>query len=408
MNGPIPSDGQDLLDFAEERIFSLGPRDLGSALSYRNMRFGIGKMIYASGSEDVHCILAPDASITRNRERWFSGFGYGGVIRWDDENLAFPQIKPNACGMILVQLNDLPEEKELIERASAVNETELSLNGIEIDPDFGSGNHFFEFYEPLEISESFEYFSHDSYYAILHCSAPELKDEVYSYIGKGRQVQTPLGEITVLEGKEAERYRDKWEKMKTFARKRRRLLAEEVLGSYNYRIISNYLHQGLFSETEARLGCYDTQAEYGENIYPVTLRWDCPVYIFEGKKNLSENLMKRLEFQDRAKKLGLEESLLNANILPHGGGYKVKLSYQNVETTDTDFGKVFTLSNPEPFYEEREGGNESDFSDFGKMCVTSPGELPYTYRGKGVSRKIMEFDLSDLVAKLKPVTTLKV
>lgn len=184
----IPSSKKDLISFAEDRIFSLGSRDLGSALSYKNMRYGLGKMIYALEDEDLHCVLAPDASITRNKGRWLSGFGYGGVIRWSDPKVAFPETRPNACGMLFMRVDELPDKDKLVERASEVNGTDLTLEGVEINPDFGKGNHFFEFYEPREIMEDSKFLSPDSYFAILHCSAPEIKDEVYSFVDEGKRV----------------------------------------------------------------------------------------------------------------------------------------------------------------------------------------------------------------------------
>ncbi|KXA89956.1 hypothetical protein AKJ57_04665 [candidate division MSBL1 archaeon SCGC-AAA259A05] len=62
---------EEMLQLAEERIFSLGPRDLASALSYQNMRYGLGKVIYALEG-DVYCVFGPDATITRNKGRWTS------------------------------------------------------------------------------------------------------------------------------------------------------------------------------------------------------------------------------------------------------------------------------------------------------------------------------------------------
>lgn len=400
--------GEEMLALAEERIFSLGMRDLSSVLSYKNMRHALGKMMYALGSKRVYCVFAPDATITRNKGRWLSGYGYGGLIRWRDENVAFPEIRPNACGMLLMQLDELPEREELVRRASEANGNELTLDGVEIKPDFGKGNHFFEFYEPMEVSEeTSEVLSSDDYYAVLHSSAPELKGEVYSYAGNGEKVETPLGRISVLKGEKAEEYYETWNRLESFSKRRRELLAEELMGSYD--LISNFTHQGLFSRNEARLGCYDTMDGEGKNhLFPVALRWDTPVYIFKGKNNLSEETLDRLEFAERSEKLNLEDNLKNANILPHGGGYDLKLSYRNTEITNTDFGNVFTLSDPKPAVRVEEAEEERGISKFGKMTISNPRELPYSYRGESVIRRTVELDLSDPVAKLRPILTVKI
>lgn len=397
-----------MLSIAEERMFSLGPRDLASVLSYKNMRFALGKMMYALESRDVFCLFAPDASITRNRPRWLSGYGYGGLIRWDRKDIAFPEIRPNACGMLLMSLEELPEKKRLIDRAAQVNEKGFTVDGIEINPDFGKGNHFLEFYEPLEVSEgASEILPPDRYYAVLHCSGPELKDEMYSYAENGKKVDTPLGKITLLEGEEVEKYYESWRKLEQFTKKRRKLLAERILGPFDP--ISNLTHQGLFSRGEARLGCYDTKDKSSKNrLFPVALRWNLPVYVFEGKGNLSDEVLSRVGFRERAEKTGLETELKNANILPHGGGYELKLSYRTVDILNTGLGNVYVLSDPEPATGVGETEENKGITEFGKMTVVDPRALPYSYRGEEVVKRAVEFDLSDISAKLRPLMTIKV
>lgn len=399
--------GKDLLSLAEKRTFFLGMEDLGSNLSYRNMCYGLGKMMYALGSEDVYCVFAPDASITRNKGRWLSGYGYGGVIKWNDD-VGFPEIRPNGCGMLLMRLDGLPDIEELVKRASEVNDDSFTLDGIEIEPDFGKGNHFFEFYESMGSSGgNSNTFPEDAYFAILHCSGPELKDEIYSYAYEEKRIETPFGKITVLEDSEAEEYYEQWKRLESFSRRRRKFLAEKIVGSFDP--ISNFTHQGLFSKNEARLGCYDTLEGSGENhLFPLALRWDCPVYIFRGKKNLSEEVLERTGFRERAEKLGLVEELKNINILPHGGGYELKLSHRDFDVTNTSFGNVYTLKNPVPESGVREDGSAKQIEKTERMTITNPRELPYTYRGEEVARRTMELDLSDLVAKLRPILTLKI
>lgn len=398
---------EELLQLAEDRIFSLGPRDLASALSYQNMRYGLGKMIYALEGE-AYCVFGPDATITRNKGRWTSGYGYGGVIHWNDENIAFPELRPNACGMLLMGLHDLPAKDELLKRAAELNAQSPVLDDIQVEPDLGAGNHFLEFYEPMEVSKELsETLLSYEYFAILHCSGPELKEEIYSYADGENKVDTPLGETTVLYGNEADEYYAKWKRLESFSKQRRELLAEKIVETYDP--ISNYTHQGLTSRSEARLGCYDTMDSSGGNrLFPLTLRWDCPVYIFEGKNNLSPEVLQRVGFLERAEKLGLEKDLKRINILPHGGGYEIKLDYQNINITNTGLGNVFTLSNPEPAVRVDEVEAETGVTEFGGMNITNPRELPYTYRGKKVVRKIMELDLSKLVGKLRPLMTLKI
>ena len=178
-----------LLKSAEKHTFSLGVRDLASTLSYQNMMYGLGKILHVL--DNCICVFGPDATITRNIRRWQNGFGYGAVIRWFEEGIMFPEIMPNACGMIVIKLDELPEKKDLFEAVSYIEDNVITLDGIELKPDFGHGNHFLEFYSSLELSpELGSLMPSDSYYAILHCSAPEKKDDLYSKINTGNMVET--------------------------------------------------------------------------------------------------------------------------------------------------------------------------------------------------------------------------
>lgn len=387
----------ELLNFAEKRIFSLGPRDIASVLAYENMRYGIGKMICALNDGSVHCVLGPDATITRNIDRWMSGFGYGAVIRWPDAGVFFPEMRPNGCGMILVRLEEMLQMEEIIERISEIEISNLSFKGIKLKPDFGKGNHFLEFYKTIGISpEIRNTMPEECNYAILHGSAPEKKDEIYK-TGEGKEIQTPLGKISVLEGDSGREYYRKWIKYEEFCKDRREFLIKEVVGKC--RVISNITHQGMFSRNEVRLGCYDTmdKSNGDTTLFPVALRWDHPVYIFKGNENLSDEVIDRLGFDERANDIGVRQDLKNINILPHGGGYKIELGYTKISVMKTGIGNNFILN-----------GGKKGISKLGKMIMMNPHEIPYNYRGMGVIGKIMEYDLATPVAKLRPLMTMKI
>lgn len=399
----------ELLDFAHQRIFSLGPRDLASALAHENMKNGIGKMMYALDNEDVFCLFGPDATITRNIGRWMSGFGYGAVIRWPDEGVFFPELRPNSCGMVIAKLDELPPKKEIIEQVSNVEDSDLSIDGIKITPDFGKGNHFFEFYKVLGVSPDIEKrMPEECNYAILHGSGPERKNEVYGMIDQGEWIKTPLGEISVLDGELGKKYYRTWNDIERFSKRRRELLAREVLGECE--IISNLTHQGLFARNEIRLGCHDTMDKSyppGEALFPVALRWDIPMYIFRGEKNISDEVMGRTGLHERTDEVGMTEEMRGVNILPHGGGYKIDLEYTSIEVIKTAIGNNFVLSGAKPVSRIDDVG-ERHISSFGEMIIMNPRELPFDYRGKEIIEKIMEYNLGDPVAKLQPLMTIKI
>lgn len=388
-----------ILGLARERIFSAGLNDLAASLSYENMVYGLGKIIYALNStKNVFCVLGPDATITRSPKRWKAGFGYGGVIRWP-KGYIFPEMRPNGCRTILARLNKLPSEQELAERILRVGESKIMLDGFKVKSNFGVGNHFFELYETLEVSpEIREEMPEDAYYAILH-TAPQKEHKKYARFGKtaGSTVETPFGDIRLLEDKDAEKYYHLWREFAEFSRKRGERLATEILGECE--IISNSLHQGLFSENEIRLGCFNTLDEDNRaKLFPITLRWDVPVYVFQGRGNLSKEIISRLGFMERAERLGLVEELEGINILPHGGGYRIDLPYSEINVIESEdkHGKRYFMM--------KGTGRQK----LGGMMVVNPRELPYTYRGIEIVRKIRECNLAKPAAKLKPILTLKI
>jgi len=405
-------DKKALIDAATQRIFSLGPRDLASALAYENMRYGLGKMIYALDDLDACCVFGPDATITRNVGRWDSGFGYGAVIKWSEKGFFFPEIRPNACGMLLARIDEMPSREEVISGISEVADSDISLDGVRIRPDFGHGNHFFEFYSVLESSPGVEdALSKEGNYVLLHGSAPEKKADLYDGLGDCEKLDTPLGYVSVLDGDAGRDYYRNWKSLLDFSRRRRELLLKEILG--DFKVVSNIVHQGLFSESEARLGCYDTMqkdANGGELLFPVALRWDIPVYVFRGKENLSEEVISRLGFRERAERLGLMDKLKSTNILPHGGGYRVDLEYTKISVVNSGKGKHFILKGAKPASSVSEmiETSKKGVSGFGEMVIMNPRELPYDYRGMSVVEKTMEYDLGTPVAKLQPLMTFKV
>lgn len=386
--------GEQLLKSAEERVFFLGIKDLTSAVSHRNMLYGLGKMLYVL-EEGAFCVFGPDATITRNKGRWTSGFGYGCVIRWLDDNIIFPEMRPNGCGMALVGLKERPQQDDLLEGIERLNEEGLFVEGIEIKPDFGKGNHFFEIYKTLEVSSEVSKILSSEYYAILHCSSPERKDEIYGMIDQGEWVETPLGRISVLFDSTAKEYMKLWEDYRLFCKKRRQAIMKEVLGDGE--VILDKTHQGLTSMNEIRLGCYDTG---NGDIFPIALRWDMPVYIMKGNPNLSVDVIDRMRFKKRAEKTGLLEELKDVNILPHGGGYKIKIPYNEVEVAQKKDSRFFILK------ESRT--KKKIISKYGEIIFTNPRELPYDYRGRHVIEKTLEYGLGKPMAKLQPVKTLKV
>ena len=79
--------------------------------------------------------------MTRNRERWAHGFGYGGLVCWSPD-IAVLDALPNGCGMLVSELEQLPPVDVLRARARDLRERTLELDGVAIGYDLDESNHF--------------------------------------------------------------------------------------------------------------------------------------------------------------------------------------------------------------------------------------------------------------------------
>jgi len=155
--------------------------------------------------------------------------------------------------------------------------------------------------------------------------------------------------------------------------------------------ISNEIHQGLINMNEIVLGCHYSKNQ--ATLFPFTLRADLPAYIVKGKPNLSPESIELLGFEKRSKSLGVYNKLLNADIIPHGGGYVLP----DILTVN----RVIEVNRKRYFEVEMQ-------NDRGKKIVSEVRELPYEYRGRKVVLRALEIGLIEIVAKLIPQYVLKI
>ncbi len=393
-----------LLSKAFERIFSLAVEDAGSIVSIYNTAYGFGKILFALMNRGIDvnhaiCVFGPDASVTRNYSRWRSGFGYGCKIVWPGreiigEDILFPEVRPNACGMLVSLLEEPPpNHRKLVKRAFEIIRSGLTLDGHEVHWNIGEGNHFLEVYR-VE-SSKLEGVESGSYMIILHVSPDELKRNLYNLEEfEGVWEQTPLGKIYVLEGQEARRYYRMYREIEGFGKRKREKLIEGLFNEEKPRTIVNSIHQGLKSINEMHLGLYnslDSSTSFNdEPLFPFVMRWDLPAYIIKGERNLSDEAIEMAGLRYRAEKIGVMNVLRKINILPHGAGYNLFIGFIEARAIDME-GTVWFKSSTK--------GSPYIFSN--------PRELPYTYRGENVLSKILEHGLGRIVVKLKQVYTLK-
>lgn len=401
-----------LLERAKKFIFSTALPDSASKLCRLNFRYGLAKMHLVQErlgmDPTTSFIAAPDCTISRNLHRWRNGIGYGGKITWGDgkEPLIFVDTMPNACGMLVGSLDEIPDPIELIQRLHDMNESsgEFKIDGIPIHWNYGTGNHFinvFELFPNPAVSDSIDL---PQYAFIVHSSPAELKDDnnnrnlgMYYHMSENLRffsdtLETPFGDVHYLVGGNALNYYDFYKWANEFGRKRRYLTGELLFGK-NFKLVTDKTHQGMTHMNEVALGCHVFNNSEKE-LFPLTLRADLPCYLMKGVPNIHEEAMEKLNFTGRSTKYGLDERLKTANILPHGGGY----TFPHI------------ISVPEIFetVEKRRYFSVDLGTGIGTLIFETPRELEFAYRGRNVLVQTIDLGLGEIVARMIPHFALKI
>jgi len=395
-------DKEEFLNEAEKHIFSMGLGDSGSKLCKANMKYGLAKIHYWQESLGITpkatFISTPDMTVTRNVDRWRTGFGYGGKISWGkgEEEIIVLNTKPNACGMLVGGLEKFPDEKKLLEKIEIFQKKKNFVNEIKVKWDFSKGNHFIEVFSAKPMVEV----EVPPYVFVIHGSASELREN--SPFGWGLYydkspvlkkeancVNTPFGFLYILEGKKAKRYFELYQFADAFAKQKRELVAKGLFG--DYQLISNETHQGLLNYNEILLGAHYINGK--SKLYPLTLRADLPAYLLKGRKNLRPESIESLGFSKRARKLGVYQRLRQANLIPHGGGY----TFPQLLSVE----EVYEIGGKRYF--KADAAN-----DRGKQIIFDVRDIPFIYRGREVALKLLELELGEIAAKLIPLYVIKV
>jgi hypothetical protein len=238
------------------------------------------------------------------------------------------------------------------------------------------------------------------YAFVVHSSADELKGDIKCgfglYFDESRRlhdmsevINTPYGEIRFLTGYDAKKYYFQYRYAEFFSRKKRKLVADILFEGYSE--ISNETHQGLINMNEIVLGCHFMKNP--QTLFPLMLRGDLPAYLVRGNPSLSPEAIEMLGFENRANRLGIFDSLLSANIIPHGGGY----TYPDILRVD----KVMEIDEDRYFFVEMQ-------NDRGKKIISEVHGLPFEYRGRTVAQRALELRLMDVAAKMIPHYVLKI
>jgi len=395
---------EQILRNAKNHCFFIGLNDSGSELCKANTVYGIAGIHCIQNqlgvSPNATFISTPDMTITRNTGRWKSGFGYGGKISWGsgDNDLIILDTKPNACGMLVGGLEELPNIVSLIKKLHELEASKMEIEGIEVTWEFYKSNHFIDLFRVKPIAKLDQELP--PYAFIIHGSADEFKrdnkagcgiyhDESEQLRGMAECIETPLGKFHILTGSNARKYFERYRYAESFSKKKRKVAAEMLFGKFIE--ISNETHQGLVNMNEIVLGCH--YLNNPATLFPLTLRADLPAYLVKGSPNLTLESVELLGFEKRAKSLGIYDRLLNANIFPHGGGY--------VLPDILNINKVIEVNGERYFEAEMQ-------NDRGKKIISEVRELPYEYRGRKVVLRALEVGLIEIVAKLIPQYVLKI
>ena len=399
-----------------------GVGDASMALCEANVPYGLAKIHWAQerlGVEpDATFVGSPDATVTRNDNRWSQGFGYGGVYSWSGDFTVL-DIKPNACGMIVGTLSELPAIEDLRQRLVALDEGAVRVDGKAIESDFDESNHFVDLFEVAPRKETTkeaagrerragddlvatELLNGARYAYIMHSSGHEHRgpndkgpglywDQSAELRSLARKLETPWGSLHILEGQRAAEWYRFYTEVQDFNHRRREALADLLFDEH--RVVINATHQGLVRGFDrANVGCYTFEDDAGAAsvegaVFPLTLSPTLPAFLVRGKPNISDATIDRLGWRQRIERHGLAERIAGTNLLPHGGGY----AYPNlrgvarvVERGPDD--RRFELVPAEP-------GAPVE-------VIETPRHLKYAYRGLEVKERLEELDLGEVVVEL--------
>ncbi|MFX1322849.1 MAG: hypothetical protein ACFFAQ_14525 [Promethearchaeota archaeon] len=397
----------DLLQRAQEFIFSTGLNDGASQLCKANMKYGIAQFQIIQekyGFEPkATFISSPDETISRNNFRWNSGLGYGGRLNWGSGNdkLIFLNVKPNCCGILVGGLEEVPDPYEIIKKIDKIKSKELYQNDILINWDYGISNHFINCLETRNLSD----IDLPPYVFMIHGSSPEFRDDKYGvglYVDKSKTLReyaveenTKFGKQYIVLDSEAKDYLNFNMKALDFSNKKREIIADNIF-DFGYKTICNQPHQFLKDYNNMYLGsnCTDINCEIiTSNIFPTTLRADIAAYLFKGKKNLTEKTLRNVNLLDRAGKLELLDLLTNANILPHGGGYLLSDIVEVQDVLEYKDQRYFVTS------------LKSNISRL--KIIRNVREIQFEYRGRDIVLKTLQLHLGEIIARLNPLFSLK-
>ncbi len=380
------------LSRAMEHIFLSGAGDVAEQLCLHNMTYGLAKIHHVEAlcglCPRAFFIGAPDATVTRNPYRWRQGFGYGGAVYWD-ERLVILDSKPNGCGMLVGSIPSEVDEHTIRRTARQISQATLSLDQIPLTYDLGESNHFIDI---LQLDHAYP--GADTlpeHIFIIHSSGHEHRrrspwgpglyiDQSAELQAMAERVETPWGPLAILRDEAAQTYYRFVRAVQRFNERRREFYAERLFGPFTP--ICNVTHQGFRAPGQLHLGSYWCEPD---QLYPLTLGPDQPAFLIRPRPNFSHRALELLGWRERAQRLGLMPRLLNANILPHGGGYSFPGIRRIVRVRHAGDRRRFTLQGAT--------GEPLEMEEI--------RDLPFGYRDRKVLDRLITLELGDPIAQYR-------
>ncbi|MFW9904621.1 MAG: hypothetical protein ACFFFH_09835 [Candidatus Thorarchaeota archaeon] len=394
-----------LLEQARKELYSWGTNDLTCQLAKEVMSIGLAKikLFYQELGLDpsVVIVFGPDGSVTRNKARFNEGVGYGCAVA--TKEYIFPSLlHPNGCGFGLFQIDNMPSLRELMKKLNTLKKEGVPIGNLRGKWDVWKSNHFIDILRLDEVNPNYSQYDEwlsQGTYALIH-SSQQIETKRLSHWDpeKFTTVNTHFGTILGLCDESLKEYLEFFNKVEEYSKRKRIAIANELFGEDYINCIANPTHQGYYKENNyyvMRLGLYNSLNKTGEKklpFFPLAFNGYSFIYLYEGQPNIKEQYWTNYQYQ-RAKSMAHDDFLKQANILPHGGGYKLMYPFSKVRSV------VFDKTN---YFELLDAPMES------QMLIQNIEALEYGYRGPTEILPLVDrFELGKRVARFIPVQVIK-
>jgi hypothetical protein len=394
-----------LLKQARNEIYSWATNDLTCQLAKEVMSIGLAKMkfFYQELGLDPQVIVAfgPDGSVTRNKDRFNEGVGYGCVVATKD--FIFPNLlHPNGCGFGLFRIEELPSDDQLMRILNTLKQSGIPIGKQQGKWDVWKSNHFIDILRLDEVSPNYSQYSEmlsPGNYVLIHSSQQTETQRLKNWHeDEFIKVNTPFGNVKGLADSSLTEYLRYFKHIEEYSQKKRFSIALELFGEDNICCIANPTHQGYFHENDhyvMRLGLYNSSDQTGDHnlkFFPLAFNGYSFIYLYEGLTNI-KNIHWTNNQHQRAKENDHDDFLKKANILPHGGGYKLLYPFSAIKSVVLDGRNYFNLF---------------DAPMESQMLIQNIEALEYGYRAPTEILPLVDrLQLGKRVARFVPVRVIK-